>query len=373
MRRIKRALLWFVLLNKRLLRRKAFPALLILILLLSLGLGAAADGKGAFLTVALSAGDSASEELVGSLAEEHGALRCIVCDTPEEARAMVASGAADAAWLFSGRLDRELERHVSGRRAVAVTMVEREGNVFLSLSREKLYASLFPSISYLTFRSFLLRQTGAEEIPEEELSAWYHRTAIDREVIRIVHIDGAEAEENLPLLPLRGLLSILVMAGGLAAACFLLEDRRRGVFTWLSPGAAPWLSGVCVALPMLDLSMIALAALFLTGRAMGLLYELILMLLLVLAGAGFCCFAALLLRRAERVSVAALLLCVCMLALCPVFLSLPRLRFLSALFPPYWYLNAVHDSGSALALLLYAFAAVVLDYGLYRALHRREI
>ena len=362
MRKLKRALTWCALLNKRFLKKPAFLVLLLLAPALTLTLRAAARLDGGILTVALCPGDAFSEELADTLTAEAGTLRYLLCEGPEEARALVSRGDADAAWIFSENSLRELQRHVEGHRAALVTVVEREDNVFLMLAREKLYAALFPSISREAYAQFLLRETGAETLPEDALDRYYDRMAMDREIIVRSYVDGSEAESGDYLLsPVRGLLSILVVLGGMAAGLFLVEDRQRGAFVWVRPGLDGPLSAGYLLLPMLDLSLAALAALLLSGSSVGAAYELLLMLLLAIAGAGFCGIVVQLCRTPERIGAAALLLTVCMLALCPIFLNVRQLRWASMLFPPYWYLHAAHNAAYAAALAVYALAVWLLN------------
>ncbi|MBR1497031.1 MAG: hypothetical protein IJ617_05340, partial [Oscillospiraceae bacterium] len=138
----------------------AFAAVLLLAVLLPLGLAAAGGGENGAVSVALWAGDELSREIAGGLAAEGGALRCTFCADPEAARALVASGQADAAWIFAPDTAGALARHAAGRGAAAVTVVEREDNVFLMLAREKLYAALYPALSREAYLRFLADAAG---------------------------------------------------------------------------------------------------------------------------------------------------------------------------------------------------------------------
>ena len=60
-------------------------------------------------------------------------------------------------------LESRLERFAGGGRGNAITVIEREDNVFLMLSREKLFAAIYPETSFALFSDFLQTELGAED------------------------------------------------------------------------------------------------------------------------------------------------------------------------------------------------------------------
>lgn len=364
-----RILTWCRLLNKRFLKKPAFLVLLALIPILAASLTLLTGEGGTILTVALCPADEVSGEIVEALMEEEGVLRCILAEDEEEARALVGGGEADAAWIFSDRTDELVERYASdGRAKVIVTAVEREDNVFLRLAREKLYAAMFPTVSRAAWEAFLERESGVEDLPEEVLSEYEHWIEIDEAPVRFSYMDGTEAEVGDDYLrsPTRGLLAILLILGALAAAMVYVRDKRAGTLTWAGGKALFPLSAAYLLLPMLDMAVMTCLALYLAGLGGSLGYEVLLLALLVFSGAGFAMLVARFCGSEARIGVAALVLTVCMLALCPVFLNVRALRGLSMLLPPYYYLHAVHNRDFALYLAAYAVIVWVLDFGLFQ-------
>ena len=364
-----KVLIWCRLLNKRFLKKPAFLAMLALIPALAVVLTLLAGDGGGLLTVALCPAGGVSEEVAGILMEEDGVLRCVLAESEEEARALVADGGADAAWIFSDRGDEVIRRYAAGGsvRAPFVTVVEREDNTFLRLALEKLYAALFPSVSRATWEAFLERESGTDELPEEALSKYEHWIETEEAPIRFSYMDGTEAEvgEDYLRSPTRGLLAILMILGGVAAAMIYLRDRRAGALVWVGGGASFPLSAAYLLLPMLDMAVMTYLALYLAGLSVGWGYEALLLFLLVFSGAGLAMLIARLCGSEARIGVAALVLTVCMLALCPVFLNVRALRGLSLLLPPYYYLHAVHNREFALYLAAYAVIVWLLDFGLF--------
>lgn len=365
---------WCRLLNKRFLKKPAFLALLALIPALAVVLTLLTGDGGTILTVALCPADEISEGVVEILMEEDGVIRYVLCDDGEEARALVADGEADAAWIFSDRTDRLIQRYASsGSARTVVTAVEREDNVFLRLSREKLFAAMFPTVSRAAWEAFLERESGVEDIPEESLSAYEHWIEIDEAPIRFSYMDGTEADVGDDYLrsPTRGLLAILLILGGIAAAMIYIRDRRTGTLAWVSGGAAFSLSAAYLLLPMFDMAVMTFLALYLAGLGGDPGYEVLLLFLLVFSGGGLAMLLARLCGSEARTGVAALVLTVCMLALCPVFLNVRALRGASMLLPPYYYLHAVHNREFALYLAIYAAIVWLLDFGLFQLQKRK--
>lgn len=362
MKALERAWIWCRLLNRRLLRRPLFLILLLLIPALALGLNAAAAQGSGVVTVALCPGreDAVSQSITETLLTESGALRYLRCDSPEEARELVRIGGADTAWIFAGDTEAALRESVSGRGGPAVTVVEREGNVFLQLTREKLYAALYPQLSRQLFAAFLSRESG-RELNAAELEPYYTHRETGAALVRFENAGGAEGGADYLRSPLRGLLSILIVLSGLSGAALLASDRRRGRLVWTRPGAALPLTAAWVLLPMLDTALAVWLAMGLSGLGRGWAGEALWLLLLVLSGGGLCALLGGLCRRPEALGLAALLLTVAMLALCPVFLDLQGLRGLSALLPPTAYLR-----GDAPGLLLYAAVTWLLAWAAVR-------
>ena len=116
----------------------------------------------------------------------------------------------------------------------------------------------------------------------------------------------------------------------------------------------------------------SLIALICAGVNVGFAYELLLALLLACAGAGFCGLVVTLCRTPERIGAAALLLTVCMLALCPIFLNVQRLRTAAMLLPPFWYLHASHNRSYAIGLAGYAAAVWLLNLPAFVWTRRRR-
>ena len=169
---IRRFFLWYALLSKRLLRRPGYLAVLLLIPLFAIALALFSRQESGVVTVALcleEPADPAARAAAERLLNAESILRCSAYPDGDAAREAVRQGQADAAWILPADLEKRLSSFARYGSGGCITVVEREENVFLMLAREKLYAALYPELSFDLFRNYLVRELGAEGLTEEQL------------------------------------------------------------------------------------------------------------------------------------------------------------------------------------------------------------
>ena len=367
---MRRFLLWYWLLTKRLLRRPAFWLLLLCVPLLSGAMAAAAKQESGVVRIALfcPAAEGPARRSADRLLTADSLVRCTACETESAAREAVQTGRADAAWIFRDSAEAELARFAARRGTRgAVLVVEREDNVFLRLAREQLAAALYPEASRALFRNYLTEALGAPaDSPDAFFEQYYASDVEESSIIVFSHVDGSALAPGADYLvaPVRGLLALLLILAGLASAMHYDAEARRDAFIWLRAPlrrALPLLFHLAALLP------VGLAAL-LALRAAGLLgawpRELGTMLLYCAACAAFCELLRRLCRSQARLGALIPVLMAVMLALCPVFFDLRILEPVRHLLPPYYYLNAVRSGRFVGLLALFTCAAAALGMAL---------
>ena len=259
---------------------------------------------------------------------------------------------------FTQRFDRFAQRG----RAAAVTVVEREDNVFLRLSREKLFAAIYPEASFALFKDYLSSELGAEELDRATLRRYYAAGTMTEEILRFETLDGEEidAGDNYLTAPLRGVLAVLLVLCGMASGLYCYEEERSESYVWLPAPARRWLPLLSHGIAILPAALVALLAMKLAGVTVGLGRELLLMLLYLPAAAFFCELLRCLCPREEHYGALIPVLTLAMLVFCPVFLDLRLLQPLRLLLPPYWLLRAVWNGAELKGLLLYTGLLLVL-------------
>ena len=347
---LRRFLLWYGLLSKRLLRRPACLAVLVLVPLFCVAILFFSHRESGVVTVALYCADEsdpAAHAAVKRLLEEDSLVRYVPCRDEQQARSAVIHGKADAAWLFRADTSAQLDLFARGSGSAAVTVVEREDNVFLMLAREKLFAALYPELSFSLFSHFLGDVPGAAD--------YYHSGTTDQQILRFTTARGEVIGEpdHYLVAPLRGLLTLLLMLSGFASAMYCYREEQVGSFVWLSARKRRWLPILCHLTAILPTAAAVYIAMALAGILTDPLRELLLLVLLSAAAALFCELVRCLAGQAAYLGALIPLLMIAMLVLCPVFADLEHLRPVGGLFPPFYYLRAVFSHAGMAVLAAY--------------------
>ncbi len=362
---VRRFFLWYRLLTKRLIKRPAYLAVLLLIPLFAAAVALFARQESGAITVALyleDPQDPMSCAVADRLLHADSILRCVQMDSAEAAREEVRSGRMDAAWIFSPDLEEGYDDFVRYGTGGLVTVAEREDNIFLMISREKLFATLYPDLSFALFRNYLVRVMGIEGLSEAELRDYYASGFTAEELIRFSYVDGSEVDTggSYVTAPLRGILSLLLLLSGLASGMYCYREERDESFVWLPAAQRRALPVLCHITAMVPPAAAVLAALAMSGVWLGLGRELVMMLLFVPACAMFCEILRCLCPREEHYGALIPILAVAILVFCPIFVSMNLGLPLRYILPPGYYLNASLSTRALRPMLLYLAALIPL-------------
>lgn len=375
--RKRKIFLWYLLLNKRLFKKISFLLILCIVPLLILVMRQAASQDSGMIKIMLcreNPSDELSAEVIQALASSKSVIQYITGTSEEDALDAVKSGSVDAAWIFPDHMQEKIEDFTSqsSSQNPILTIVEREDNVALQLSREKLYGVLYPYISYSIYHNYISQNLAqGMSVMEEELRADYEETRVDGGLFRRTYVNNKEVEEteeagNYLLLPLRGLLSLWLVLCGLAASMYFIQDKESGVFSWVPVRKEMWLAYGYHFIVIGDAGIVMLLALKLSGLFTTLGTELVLLLLMILMSAAFCNFVRILCQKVQRLTVCTPLLILAMLVLCPIFLDVHKFRPVQYLLPPFYYLNALHNPAFLYRSIIYCVILFGLDFLLNR-------
>lgn len=359
--------MWFWLSLKRCFKRPAFLCLLALLPVATVALSIVAQQDSGFLHVAMAqdAADDTAAAVIASLQEDTQFLRFTVCDDPRDAVWLVEHGKADAAWIFTGNLQEKAAAFAEEFEAddTLVRVVERESTLLLRLAREKLTGALYGHCAKQVYLQYIETETAIETLSNEKLSANYDNGFDAVELFSFRYPDGEHAvvSEGYLATPVRGVLAVLMVLCALAAALFFGQDEERGLLAFV-----PFSHRLSVECAHLAAAVTAVAAVtffsLAGGGLLGVWYrEAALMLLYAV-----CCvwFAVLLRRLIHNLNLFAVLVplfAVGMLALCPVFFEMKQALWMQLLFPPTYYLYAVHNDRFVWYMAAYAAALVLLS------------
>lgn len=360
----------FLLYNKRLFKRISFWLLLCAVPLLALGMRYLSFGESGMLHILLCREDSAdalSGEVTEQLLTEKSVIQYTLVQQPEEARALVESGKADAAWIFPDRMQERLDHFTGGsfREEGLVRVIEREDNVALRLAREKLFGALYPHVSYSLYRNFILKDL--ELASEEEMLRRIHEdTAVEGSLFRSAFAGGENgapdaAQQDFLVTPVRGMLALLLLLGGLAADMYYLRDQAKGVLAAIPLRRRRrylYLHQITVTG---SVAVASLAALCFAGVFTTWYREILWMVVYIVMCMGFCSLLQRLCGNLRRLAVLIPVLMLVSFVLCPVFFSMRQMRMVQYLLPPYYYLNALHNSNYLYGMLFYCVLAWGID------------
>ncbi len=372
---------WFLLLNKRLYKKITFLLILLLIPALVLGYGKLAQEDSGVLTVALAqeGDDPMAWEIMQELQDSSALVRFVYCDTGEQAGQMVNDSKADAAWIFADDLENAIYRFVQNpsKTTAFVQIIEGQSSVPLKLAREKLSESVFSRCSRAFYLQYLRENVPElDSMSDEEVLKYYDEFTADSEIFEFSNLEGTLGSDdtvsaNYLMTPVRGLLAVVTVLGGLAATLFYITDEKAGTFA-LVPQNRRWaVEFACQMIGVLNVGIVALLALLLAGLGVNLGREVLLLVLNGVAVSLFCMNVRRLCGSMGAVGTVLPLLVVAMLAICPVFFDFGG--FPRFLFPPTYYVYGAYSNSFLLRLPVYIVSLVVLYCLLGKVMKRREI
>lgn len=372
---------WLLLLNKRLYKKLTFLLILVLIPILVLGYGSAAQEESGILTIALAqeGEDPMAEAVMLDLKENTNLIRFQFCDSPSEAKDLIRDGKADAAWIFAENMEEKVYKFVlnPSKTNAFVRVIEPEESIPVKLTREKLSGTIFGHISDDFYMAYVRKNVPElDEMSDEELMSYYDSFARDIDLFNFAYLEsegGAQAaqEANYLLAPVRGLLAIVIVLGGLAAAMYFIRDDQAGTFALVPQRNRGIVEFSCQMIAVGNVAIVALIAMFLAGLAGSAVRELLALAVYVVTVSLFCMVIRRLCGKITAVGVVLPLLVAVMLVACPVFFDLNRMRTIQYLFPPTYYINSMVSNRDLLLMGVYAFVLLGIYYLLGRLFRRR--
>ncbi len=364
---MKKIITWFLMLNKRLFKKPGFIAILLLVPFITLAVTTATKQESGVLHIVLAAeggGDQAAREMIDFLDKDTDLILFTVADSPEAAKAQVLSAKADAAWIFPAETDEAIARFLKDMDEdnAFIHVYQREQTTMLALSTEKIGQAVFPHVSDDIYLNFIRKNVPSlDSVSDEVLLDYYQKTLLDVELFAFDNAETQAAKENGYLAgPVRGLLSVLVVLGGLAAAIYFYKDEDAGTFAMLPISRRRFVAGVSQQSAILWVALASLLALFVSGQWVGFGLETAAMAIYVVAVAGFCTLLRRISGSGRMLSALAPVVVVLLIAICPVFFQQTAFRFIQVLLPTYYYLNSVYNPMH----LLYMAAVAPAYWGL---------
>ncbi len=370
MRKIREILIWLLLLNKRILKKRSFIVILGCIPFLVIGVTTMSEQDSGIVRIALCQEDEEDKlatELIGKLLEKNSVVHFSQADSEEEAKKLVQNQSVDAAWIFHENFQQQISNYVQpySEKIPLVTVVEREDNVALQMSREILVGILYEPYAYAMYSQYITDNLAEQGmVSEEELRGYYENNIIEDNLFALKYLDGESMslETSYLMIPLKGFLALVILLSGLASAVFFLQDEEKGVFIWKPMHQKLLGSWSYLLIGMTDVGIVVMIVLKMCGSFEGWTAESVPMLLYLIMTAGFCDVLKRLCGNAIRMGAAIPIVILVTLAGTPIFIQSQQLGVLSYLLPTYYYLYALHNHTFVYGMMVYILVVGVIDY-----------
>lgn len=361
---MRRLVVWYILLNKRLLKIYSFILILCVIPLLVGAVRLMAQKESGIVSIALCpnrSDDELVDKIIGQLLDDNRILRYEVCDTEEEARKKVERYEADAAWIFPESLTERLREAAADKYIQPIIeVVEREDTIPLMFSREILSSTLYTYFSYEVYVDFVRDDLGLE-IDDAELQEVYESNQVKGSLFRVEYLDGMPVEQDSYLVtPLRGMLALWLVLCGFAASMYFIQDEQRGHFAWVPVRHRLWMAFGFHAVLLSDAAIVLLVSCKLAGVFTRLTSELLCVILFSGCTLVFCNLIRMLCGTLERLGSCIPILLASMVVLSAVFIDIKSWKPIQYLLPSYYYLKSIHSIYYLYGMLIYMGIGFVL-------------
>ncbi len=375
---MKKILTWTLLFQKRILKR---PMFLITILLIPLIIGLLYVFSGTTDGLIQAAiyyedGTAAAQFAESMIEKSDDVIRYYRAESEEALRTAVETDRAECGFILAEDFD---ERIASGNGRGLATVVIKQSSVANRVLKEVLCGELFSKLVYQMTEQFIT-EDGAVDISSEEvqetLQASYESYRIPSAMFEFQYTNGEAntllngTADNYYMMPVRGLLSVLILLAALGGVLMLREDDRKGCWQWIHPKRRPVFHIYFILMSVTAVAVVSLIALFFTGLDTGAARECALMLAYCLLVAGFANLIRVLIPDTRIICALLPVMVLMSLILTPVFVDLdslvPGITIVRLVLPSSYYLNAIYASGGILylftAALIFIAASMVIDW-----------
>ena len=358
---------WFLLLNKRLYKKITFIIILALIPIVVLGLGIIAQQESGIATIALAQQDNTdriSNEIITELTQEKSLLRFVRCDTPEDATESVRLGQSDSAWIFGDNMVDRLNsfREDPDAANAIVSVIEREQNVLLRISREKLSNALYKYLAKDLYVDYVRTHLSElDNLTDDRLIEYYDSILSEVNLFEFGYTSASGYKQPHYLVaPVRGLLSVLIVLCSMASAMFFIQDEKRGTFSWVPQSRKIYIEFVCQVIAVANVSIVMFIALQISGLIASFTRELAVLVLYIIAVALFGMILRQLFNSLKILGALIPIFITTMIAVCPVFFDNDVYIGLTMLFPPTYYINAANNTNFIKYLAVYIVCCLLI-------------
>lgn len=345
---------WYIALNKRLIRRVEFIAMIITLPLLVMGLMSVATQKKGLLDIGIVAKSGSDSEIVAmSLIHQKSVIDFSMYEDEEKAKDELIKGELDAVWILPDSLD----NIDSG----SIKIFQTENSTVKNIAREKLYSVLYSYIVHSEYIKYM-NKINVDDIAA--LDKYLEDVITDGEFINFEGIDGDSPYDKLDYItyPIRGFMCIWLFVGVVIANIYFLSDEKNGLFSMMDIHLKKVVAPVYSIGISANLAVIMLLTLFLTNQAGNAVQEIIAILMLLIS---LILFVGILSRFLSIEILEAMIVpfILFFMIFSPIIFDVRifGIGFIPKLNPIYYYLNLVADRGFIIEFVIFIAILSVLN------------
>lgn len=384
MSRMNRTLIWFLLLLKSLLKKYSYLLILCSVPVLVYAMHLVSKQDSGVMTIVLyqeNEADEISSKVISELTTKDSVIWFEVVYDESEAIEAVVSGKAQAAWIFDENMTEKVDAYTSGKplKKGLIRVVELEESPLLQLSREKLYGTLYPMLSYQIYENFMINQLVETELIDYESEKWaqiYESRNYEDDIFVFSFPESSDEQidfekVNYLITPLRGMLIMVVVLSSFAAQMYYRNDQLKGVFVWMPARVKYVISFGYQYAAMLPICIVVYLALLLSGLFTKTAVEVGAMVLFSLMMAVFSNIVRRITKTVRGLGAMIPVIIIIMVSLSQIFLEINFLRPVQMLLPTYYYINVVHNLSFFVKMLIYLLVAIIMDILSYQFIEKR--
>lgn len=374
---MKKILTWILLFQKRIILKKPmFQITILLIPILLFLLFTFNKSSDSLVRVALISGnDEYSQNFVKDLLDSSNhVISYYQCYDESQMRKDVLTGKAECGYIMPDDMPRKIAQFSSKKKQGIITAIVKKESISTKIVNEIIYGRLFSERAYPVLKDFINekqpdRLTSAED---EKMYDAFSKYLIEPLMFSFEYADGSkndllnndDSSHNYYMLPVRGILSVLILVSSMSGVLMLSNDDRKNTWGSIRLSKRPAFNYFYIFMSILPIAICSLAAIFITGISTNVLNEIRLMVLYTLLLTGF---SSLLKALIKNIYVLCSLIPVTVLLsliICPVFIDIgsivPQSRFVRLFLPTNYYLDSIYSGPAQLKMFILAILVSLL-------------
>lgn len=373
---MKKILTWILLFQKRILKKPMFQITILLIPILLFLLFTFNKSSDSLVRVALISGnDEYSQNFVKDLLDSSNhVISYYQCYDESQMRKDVLTGKAECGYIMPDDMPRKIAQFSSKKKQGIITAIVKKESISTKIVNEIIYGRLFSERAYPVLKDFINekqpdRLTSAED---EKMYDAFSKYLIEPLMFSFEYADGSkndllnndDSSHNYYMLPVRGILSVLILVSSMSGVLMLSNDDRKNTWGFIRLSKRPAFNYFYIFMSILPIAICSLAAIFITGISTNVLNEIRLMVLYTLLLTGF---SSLLKALIKNIYVLCSLIPVTVLLsliICPVFIDIgsivPQARFVRLFLPTNYYLDSIYSGPAQLKMFILAILVSLL-------------